>query len=741
MVLGCDDGSITHEHEWGGWTIITPATCMETGMETRICLLDASHSENRSTQINLSAHNFKIIDDQVTIAPTCTTTGIGKIVCTHNELHTLEGDVIPALGHAGINAIAVTCTTAGNTGSGNCTRQGCGQTVTGTVIDALGHAGINPIAATCTTAGNTGSGNCTRQSCGQTVTGTVIDALGHVMEWIITSQSSYTLSGIETNSCQRESCTYIDGTRYFGNPLLITNRSQYSSALSEIRNGGNNKSYILTINGDIKGISTDTDNRGYFGSTTNISVTLKGTGTLNTYDENGSMFRLSEGQTLIIDSDDLILYGRTNGQNGHRGHNDTSVIFVGTGATFELKKGKITGNTSRTDYGYGVDHGGGVYVDSGTFTMSGGVISGNTVGANSISPNATSGYYYGGGVYVDGGTFTMTGGEIKENISIGGGGVYVKNGSFIMDGGKISGNRERGNGGGGVSINNLLQATFIMNGGEISGNTAVYRGGGVNGRGIFTMNGGKISQNSITSTDTYTLDGGGGVYGGITMNGGEISWNTSLNGGGVSGKMTMTGGKVNGNTNYGVYGEIIMSGGEISGNTSGGVYGDGRYRGTNIMTGGEISRNAGVGVYAHSIIFIMSGGEINMNDDNGISIDADGNTILIIDGGKISGNKRRGVSFFYNSIFPTYTSSLYIINGIIYGNDVDEPFKNNTGSLSFNSGMIQYGGIVGYGSFSGDNYGIKENGYFNRDSWISNGNLANTQNSINVVNGELVPLQ
>jgi hypothetical protein len=67
-----------------------------------------------------------------------------------------------------------------------------------------------------------------------------------------------------------------------------------------------------------------------------------------------------------------------------------------------------------------------VYVD-GTFTMSGGTISGNT---------AASSYYGGGGVYAS--TFNMSGGSISGNTaSGGGGGVYAER--FTKSGGVIYG--------------------------------------------------------------------------------------------------------------------------------------------------------------------------------------------------------------------------------------------------------------------------------------------------------------
>jgi hypothetical protein len=139
-----------------------------------------------------------------------------------------------------------------------------------------------------------------------------------------------------------------------------------------------------------------------------------------------------------------------------------------------------------------------VYED-GTFTMSGGKISGNTSD-------------YGGGVYMSGGTFTMRGGEISGNIvsasSYGeGGGVYVSGGTFTMSGGTISGNTVVSYGGG-VSVSG--SGTFTMNGGEISGNTSSYSGGGVSVlNGTFTMSGGEISGN-IVSASSYGE--GGGVY-------------------------------------------------------------------------------------------------------------------------------------------------------------------------------------------------------------------------------------
>ena len=93
---------------------------------------------------------------------------------------------------------------------------------------------------------------------------------------------------------------------------------------------------------------------------------------------------------------------------------------------------------------------GGVFVDGfGTFEMSGGSITNNVL--SSYSSFGFMSLASGGGVYVNGGSFTMTGGEISGNAAeFGGGGVCVCWGTFTMAGGMISGNSA--DYGGGVDV-------------------------------------------------------------------------------------------------------------------------------------------------------------------------------------------------------------------------------------------------------------------------------------------------
>ena len=217
---------------------------------------------------------------------------------------------------------------------------------------------------------------------------------------------------------------------------------------------------------------------------------------------------------------------------------DGGGVHVRSGGSFTLSGGEISGN-------YG-DYGGGVEVyGNGSFDMSGGTISGNTA-------------KYGGGVYVEDGTFTMSGGTISGNTAQYGGGVRTK-GIFTMSGGTVSGNSSTANGGG-VDVRG---GSFTLSGsGEISNNEAKYFGGGVNtdSDSSFTMEGGKISKNTAKT--------GGGVANYITfvMSGGEISENTaSLSGGGVEATS---------------YGTLTLSGGaKITKNVTGGTITDGKLSG------------------------------------------------------------------------------------------------------------------------------------------------------------------
>jgi hypothetical protein len=249
--------------------------------------------------------------------------------------------------------------------------------------------------------------------------------------------------------------------------------------------------------------------------------------------------------------------------------NDTVVIDGGKTVFLEAYSGTtLTAQISRAENFYDtffdIQDGAALHInggrEKGTLVLDGGAASGLTAvaalvtvtdGVLTLGDRATlrnnSGDYYGGGVSVFDGSFTMTGGEISGNTVTGssaGGGVFVAGGSFTMSGGSIIRNTNEYNGGGGVDFGG---DTFTMTGGTIAYNTAANSGGGVSFiGGNFIMSGGNISGNRA-------IGGSGGgvfVYGSFDMTGGAISGNSAAySGGGVYvayGPFTKTGGIIYG---------------------------------------------------------------------------------------------------------------------------------------------------------------------------------------------------
>ena len=222
-------------------------------------------------------------------------------------------------------------------------------------------------------------------------------------------------------------------------------------------NAASNTNYILEVNKD----ELLNPHTLYFSGKSNITIQLTGIGGVKNIEiyNSGSLFTIENNVTLVL-NENIVLKGKTN--------NNAPLVMINGGNLIMNNGSKITGNTIASS-------GSGVYVNSGTFAMNGGEISGNSSSSNSSG---------GGGVYVGNGTFTMNGGKISGNTASSstsysyGGGVYVGSGTFTMAGGEISGNTASTSYsyGGGVYVGSGI---FIMTGGEISGNTASSYGGGV----------------------------------------------------------------------------------------------------------------------------------------------------------------------------------------------------------------------------------------------------------------------
>ena len=163
-----------------------------------------------------------------------------------------------------------------------------------------------------------------------------------------------------------------------------------------------------------------------------------------------------------------------------------------------LKSCMIGGNNSGD--GNRAKKGGGIYLKNVALTM------------QSVTVKNNKALTQGAGIYLAAGELKIPGGNTIADNSIidngnseAGGGIYVEKGMLTLDGGSIDGNSANANKGGGV---HLKAGTFTMNSGEIKNCSAKY-GGGVSlaNRSSFTMTGGSITE--------CKADGEGGVGGGI----------------------------------------------------------------------------------------------------------------------------------------------------------------------------------------------------------------------------------
>ncbi|GHV30654.1 hypothetical protein AGMMS4952_17980 [Spirochaetia bacterium] len=432
-----------------------------------------------------------------------------------------------------------------------------------------------------------------------------------------------------------------------------------------------------------------------FGSWHNISVTNGGSLELE-----GTYPLIIKGEASAISS--AIVVGSSSSppstltmRNGVKLQQFTkTAVKVQSGGIFNMAGGAITGNVNEDQL-----TGGGVLVDDGVFTMSGGEISdnhctdtGNSAGGGvyvksggsfamsggRITGNSAT-THYGGGVYVtEGSSFTMTGGSITDNHAPNGGGVRVNGSTFAMSGGDISENGASdtyGNGnGGGVYLYN---SSFTMSGAaEIAENTANVSGGGVyvEEHSVFTMTGGSITGNEANGTGPY--DGGGGVY-----MGGSVGSNFIMTGGSITGNIAATSGG-------GVYmssGSFTMTGGSITGNEA---------TGTGASDGG-----GGVYVIGTAAVFTMNGGIIGGTGSdantamNGGGVYMGSGSFSMAGGSAITGNTAAtsgGGVYMGSGIFTMYGGT---IGGT--GGTGDNVASNNGASLYQAGGTAQYGGSFG----------------------------------------------
>lgn len=260
-------------------------------------------------------------------------------------------------------------------------------------------------------------------------------------------------------------------------------------------------------------------------------------------------------------------------------------------------------------------------------------------------------------IFVNSGTFTMNGGEVSGNKAVVSSkpqpeeideGFYAPitlySGRIIINRGKITSNNGHQLGGAILALGNKVKSTIDINGGEINSNKADNQkylnfGGAIFAhKSVININAGDISKNSAEI--------GLGIYAEnseVNMNKGAISQGVPLTkdaikGGGlalINSKLNLSGGSINDNKIYGHGGGIYAEDSEIQ------------------ITGGSIVRNTAE----------ASGGAIALS----------GTSNGLITGGLFEGNVAEGF-WGGGAIYNAKQSTLKIMNALITNNSTKEPF-------------------------------------------------------------------
>jgi predicted outer membrane repeat protein len=388
--IACDDGGgggggeTGHTHDWGEWTQTTaPTGCTTEGEETRVCKLDATHTETRP--IPALGHDYEWVG---TTAPSLITEGEETGTCKHDSSHT-ETRATPST--------PITTTEEWNTALSQISEKTGGE-YTLNISGDIGVAGITTFPFGTTTSGFSlsvtlkGSGKLYLTSQGSLIR---ISA----RQTLIIDSENLTLQGLGDNN---NSVIYVAyGTLELRNGTISGNTTTSGGGVYV-----NTEGTFTMSGGEISG-NTASDSGG--GVYVRETFTMSG-GKISGNTGPGGGVYVYDSATFTMSG------GKISGNTGSGGG-------VQVRGSFTMSSGEISGNTAPFD-------GGGVYVyNSATFTMSGGEISGNTATTD------------GGGVYVSNATFTMRGGEIFGNTaSRDGGGVCVANaGTFRIVTGTIYG--------------------------------------------------------------------------------------------------------------------------------------------------------------------------------------------------------------------------------------------------------------------------------------------------------------
>jgi hypothetical protein len=354
------------------------------------------------------------------------------------------------------------------------------------------------------------------------------------------------------------------------------------------------------------------------------------------------------------------------------------------------------GDSSQTYYpagNGGSATGGGLYASSGSLDISHSSIFNNRAtggrggdgglyftGTGFVYLGGSGGNAYGGGLYVNSGSLTVTSSSIASNQGTGGpggqhgsdgaswAGAVYSNGTLTVSESTLSGNSAvtGGNGthSGGGGIYNT--GTLAVTGSTLSGNSAAPDGGGISNYGWLTVSDSTLSGNSASDNFGNGGSGGGGIYnqGTMTVTGSTLSGNSfngsylGNGGGGIynQGSMTVTGSTLSGNSyNGSAYG------------SGGGIYNTGTLAVSNSTLSSNSAGNAGGGI-SNGGTLTVSNSTLSGNSTAFGSNEIGGGILnwrtLTVTGSTLSGNS---AAYEGGGIFNLY-GTLAVSNSNLSGN-------------------------------------------------------------------------
>lgn len=281
----------------------------------------------------------------------------------------------------------------------------------------------------------------------------------------------------------------------------------FTDAVDKVYKGGTVKllknisidSGTVLLDKDMTITSADSTNPCVVSTTTNAHSYLLRIGAdvqlTNVIIDGGSESGLTASRALVAVGDANSISGKITLGNGSviRNNNNTTQAGSGGGVCVisgecVINGGQITGNSANS--------GGGISL-TGSDNLSLSLIAGSI--DNNTATGVNAGYGYGGGVYMNGGSFTMSGGRISQNKAQNtygdGAGIMIRKGSFTMENGEITGNTATRCGGALYAAN----ADVTMKKGTIAQNEAVYGGAMyINPTVTLTLSGGSVTGNTAT---------------------------------------------------------------------------------------------------------------------------------------------------------------------------------------------------------------------------------------------------